>query len=287
MTETNTIILTETARDAMQGLPEYIHTGLKARYINTLLKAGFHTLDCGSFVSPKAVPQMADTAEVIKLIDLNNTSSQIMVLVGNKRGGIIAASESKVHTIAYPYSVSATFLKKNLNTTKVEAWQTILELKEICIQAGKQLRVYLAMAFGNPYGDSANDNSVLKEVERLCAAGIYDQVFSDITGEGTPASIGKLCAEIVTFNPLIQSGIHLHSKPDKWEPKVEAAWNSGIRRFESAVGGFGGCPMTGYELLGNLDTLKLLNWCKKRGIETGIDSDSLAEAEILAGKIFK
>ena len=287
MTETDKIILTETPRDAMQGWSVHIPAELKAKYITSLLKAGFHTVDCGSFVSARAVPQMADTAEVIKLIDTNNTSSQIMVLVGNKRGGIIAALESNVHTIAYPYSVSATFLKKNLNTTKVEAWKTILELKDICKQSGKQLRVYLAMAFGNPYGDNTDDNSVLKEVESLYAAGIYDLVFSDITGEGTPDSIGRLCSEIITQYPVIQPGIHLHSKPGNWEPKVAAAWNSGIRRFESAMGGFGGCPMTGYELLGNLDTIKLLSWCKKQGIETGINSDFLADAEIFAGKIFK
>lgn len=279
--------ITETPRDAMQGFNRIIATIDKAQYVNLLLKCGFNTLDVGSFVSPKAVPQMADTSEVISLLDTELTQSKLMVLVGNSRGGIQASAEQKIHTIGFPYSVSGTFLKRNLNTSSYAAWQTVLELNDISNKSQKELRVYVTMAFGNPYGDSWNDEIVIREVEKLYSAGIRNMVFSDITGEGNPGNIERLCSLLITSFPGATMGIHLHTHADDWQPKVEAAWRGGMRNFESAVGGFGGCPMTGYELLGNLDTLNLLNWCKKQGIETGINNEILDEASSLAGKIFQ
>jgi len=280
------IYLTETPRDSMQGWPRHIPKELKAKYINSLLKVGFDTIDCGSFVSAKEIPQMADTAEVLNLIDTSNTVSKLMVLVGNARGGSMAASESKVHTIAYPYSVSATFLKRNLNTTPENAWKTILELKNICRDSAKILRVYVTMAFGNPYGDTCSDESVLTEVEKLYHAGIDNLVFSDITGEGTPESIGQLCSALAGSFPSLQPGIHLHTRPNDWQNKLDAAWNAGIRKFESALGGFGGCPMTGYELLGNLNTLDLVGWCSQRQISHGINEDALSRAYQITSEVF-
>ena len=287
MKKAGKIFITETPRDAMQGLNKIIATKDKAQYINLLLKCGYETVDVGSFVSPKAVPQMADTSEVISLLDTELTKSKIMVLAGNSRGGSQAAAEQKVQIISFPYSVSGTFLKRNLNSSPEAAWQTVVELKAICDQSQKELRVYVTMAFGNPYGDKWNDEIVIREVEKLYSAGIRNIVFSDVTGEGTPGNIERICSLLITSFPDAVFGIHLHTKPNDWQPKVEAAWSGGMRNFESALGGYGGCPMTGYELLGNLDTLNLLQWCEKQGIETGIRNEILNEARSLAGKIFQ
>jgi hydroxymethylglutaryl-CoA lyase len=280
------IIFTETPRDALQALQKLIPSEVKAKYINALIKVGFDTLDVGSFVSPKAVPQMADTAKVVSMLETGNSDTKLMVLVGNLRGGEMAASESKINTIAYPHSVSGTFLHLNLNTTREASWKTILELKNLCDRSEKELRVYITMAFGNPYGDRWNDEIVIHEVEKLFAKGIKNFVFSDITGEGTPGSIGRLCDSLVTQFPDLQLGIHLHTKVDDLLQKLDAAWNAGIRSFESAMGGYGGCPMTGYELLGNVNTISLLNWCDNKQISTGINHDALLEAQKIMTEIF-
>lgn len=280
------IIFTETPRDAMQSWRNYIPAMAKAEYINQLLKCGFNYVDVGSFVSPKAVPQMADTAKVISMLETGNSDTKLMVLVGNLRGGEMAASESKINTIAYPHSVSGTFLKLNLDKTPELSWKTILELKNLCDRSEKELRVYITMAFGNPYGDRWNDEIVIQEVEKLYAEGISNFVFSDITGEGTPEPIGRLCAALVTRFPDLQTGIHLHTKAGDLPQKLDAAWNSGIRSFEGALGGYGGCPMTGYELLGNVDTISLFNWCKNKEISTGINHEAILEAQKIMMKIF-
>lgn len=285
MNKTECLQITETPRDAFQGRTDYVPTEKKAEYINLLLNCGFETVDVGSFVSPKAVPQMADTAEVISLLEPEKSGSELMVLVGNIRGGEQAAREKKIHTMGYPYSVSGTFLKKNLNTTPEAARQTILDLKSICKQSAKELRVYITMAFGNPYGDDWNDEIVLREVGNLYDEGIRKLVFSDITGEGTPGNIEKLCAELINSFPGATMGIHLHTNPNDWKKKVEAAWRGGMRNFEGALGGFGGCPMTGYELLGNVDTYKLIDWCNAMGISTGIDENNLLDALNFARKL--
>lgn len=286
MNPLNQIKITETPRDALQGWPRHVPVEMKAKYINALLKVGFDTLDCGSFVSAKAVPQMADTGEVLRMLDISNTLTNLMVIAGNKRGGQMAASENKVHTIAYPYSVSATFLQRNLNSTPENAWKTVLDLKDICEKSGKQLRVYITMAFGNPYGDECNTEVVISAVEKLYQAGIRDLVLSDTTGAGSPAAIENLCSKIISSFPGEQLGIHLHTNPDDWQQKTEAAWRAGMRRFESALGGYGGCPMTGYELLANLNTLDLAGWCRRMQIPSGIDEDALSQARQLALEVF-
>lgn len=283
---TDHIHITETPRDAMQAWPVPIPTLVKAKYINALLKVGFETVDVGSFVSPKAVPQMADTSDVLKLLDANDTISKLMVIVGNSRGGIVAASEPKVKIMGFPYSVSSTFLKRNLNTSSEIAWETIKEIKTICEQSKKELRVYLTLAFGNPYGDKWNDEIVAREVEKLYAGGIRDLVFSDTTGEGIPEDIERLCSETVRSFPDVKLGIHLHTKPDDWHDKVEAAWKGGIRYFEGAMGGFGGCPMTGYELVANLDTQLLVDWCGQNNIPHNLNIASLTGLKQLAMEVF-
>lgn len=287
MTNPSSIYITETPRDALQGWPHYVPAAKKAEYINLLLKCGFETVDVGSFVSPKAVPQMADTAEVISSLDTTDSNSKLMVVAGNVKGGLLASAEDKVNIIAYPYSVSETFLKRNLNTTPEAAFNTVIELKNITDQSKKNLRVYVSMALGNPYGDKWNDKIVIREVEKLYDIGIRDLVFSDITGEGNPEIIDRLFSTLISLFHDFEPGIHLHTKICDWQKKAEAAWNAGIRNFEGALGGFGGCPMTGYELLGNLDTSKLLDWCETQGIKTGINTFYLEKAKILAANIFK
>lgn len=282
----NQIKITETPRDALQGWPRYVPVEMKAKFINAILKVGFETVDCGSFVSAKAVPQMADTGELLKLLDLSNSSSNLMVITGNLRGGQLASAEGKVHTIAYPYSVSGTFLQRNLNTTADNAWKTMPELQKMCDNSGKKLRVYLTMAFGNPYGDPWSDEQVSSEVEKLYKAGIYDLVLSDTTGEGTPETIGRLCKRLISAFPAEQLGIHLHSRPDDWQDKLDAAWYAGIRRFESALGGYGGCPMTGFELCANINTLDLSGWCQRMHVESGLDEDALKAAQSIAFEVF-
>lgn len=271
----------------MQAWPVPIATAAKAKYINALLKVGFDTVDAGSFVSPNAVPQMADTTDVLKLLDTDDTSSKLMVIVGNTRGGVAAASESKVKVIGFPYSVSGIFLKRNLNTSPEKAWQTIMDIKSISEQSQKDLRVYLTLAFGNPYGDEWNDEIVTREVEKLYTGGIRDLVFSDTTGEGTPGDIERLCSKMIHLYPDIKLGIHLHTKPEDWQDKVEAAWRGGVRYFEGAQGGFGGCPMTGYELIGNLDTQMLVGWCGQNKIPHNLDENALSMAKQLALEVFK
>ena len=270
----------------MQAWPVPIPTSVKAKYINALLKVGFETVDAGSFVSSKAVPQMADTTDVLKLLDTNNTRSKLMVIVGNTRGGVAAASEPKVKIIGFPYSVSGTFLKRNLNTSPEKAWETIKEIKNICEQSKKELRVYLTLAFGNPYGDKWNDEIVARKVEKLYAGGIRDLVFSDTTGEGIPEDIERLCSETVRSFPDVKLGIHLHTKPDDWHYNVEAAWRGGIRYFEGALGGFGGCPMTGYELVANLDTQMLVDWCEQNKIPHNLDTAALSGLKQLVPEVF-
>jgi hydroxymethylglutaryl-CoA lyase len=229
---------------------------------------------------------MADTSEVLSLLNENHPNTEVMVIVGNMRGGIDAASESKVKIIGFPYSVSKTFLNRNLNSTPDLAWQTVLDLKSLCEHSDKKLRVYISMAFGNPYGDEWNDEIVIREVDKLYRHGIRDVVFSDITGEGTPGSIERLCSELINSFPGATLGVHLHTKPAEWQEKLEAAWRAGIRNFESALGGVGGCPMTGFGLLANLDTYNLVEWLNKQGIPTGVNPEILLEARTMADAIF-
>jgi hydroxymethylglutaryl-CoA lyase len=280
------IRITETPRDAMQGWKRLIPPKEKIEYINALLRVGFDKVDVGSFVSPRAIPQMADTAEVVSKLETKDSESKIMVIVGNRRGALQAAEFSKIQVLGFPYSVSPSFLKRNLNTTPGQAWDTIRDLEEICISTGKHLQVYLAMAFGNPYGDPWNDDLVMKESENLVKLGIKALAFSDITGESSPESIGRLCSRLVEGFPGIELSLHLHSSPLDWQPKIEAAWDAGFRNFEGALGGFGGCPMSGYELLGNLDTANLVEWCKRKKILFDLNEVVLSEAKQIGEKIF-
>ncbi|NVO20759.1 MAG: hydroxymethylglutaryl-CoA lyase [Bacteroidetes bacterium] len=282
----NRIYITETPRDAMQGWGKIIPVDLKVAYINQLLKAGFLSVDVGSFVSPKAIPQMADTLEVISRLETTGSSSELMVITGNKRGGLQASLVDPIRFVAFPYSVSPTFLQKNLNATPEQAWDTIRDLNSICHNSGKLLQVYLAMAFGNPYKDRWNEDIVVKDAESLVSMGVRHLAFSDITGQASAEVIYSLCSRLLMALPGVRLSIHLHSSPGNWEPKVEAAWQAGFRYFEAALGGFGGCPMSGYELVGNLNTANLVKWCTKKNIIHGLNETVLGEALTFTSRVF-
>jgi len=269
------IKIIETPRDAFQGIPNFIPTETKVRIINLLLQVGFDTVEAGSFVSEEAIPQMSDTAEVLKSLDVTGTKSRIMVLVGNKRGGVEAWKRRSVDDILYPFSVSPSFLKRNLNSDLDKAKGTILDLMEICELHKKHLIVYLTMAFGNPYGDRWDPGIVEEWAGYLYELGHKVIPLSDILGTVMPERITQVYSRLIKTFPEVEFGIHLHSRPGEEYDKIDAAWKAGVRRFDSVTGGFGGCPMADDHLVGNLDTFALVDYCEKNGIEHGLDTGAL------------
>ena len=282
----HTIKIIETPRDGMQGLKGFVPTEIKISYINQLLLAGFDTVEAGSFVSHSAVPQMKDTAEVLHGLASGPLNTRIMVLAGNARGGRYAAADRNVSDILYPYSVSPTFLKKNLNTDRERSHATIIDLREICETAQKRLIVYLTMGFGNPYGDMWSEQLVVDQAGYLHGLGLRVIPLSDIMGNVTPGIISGVFNALTVAFPDVEFGIHLHTTSDNWREKVDAAWESGVRRYDCVAGGFGGCPMAGDELVSNLDTFDLVRFCEERGIPHGLDLKALQNArEILYSAI--
>jgi hydroxymethylglutaryl-CoA lyase len=269
----------ETPRDGFQGLKEFVPTALKTNYINHLLKAGFDTVEVGSFVSPKAVPQMADTRDVLKRLDLSGPYSKIMVLAGNEQGGLEAAEFPQVDYILYPFSFSPAFLKRNLNSDIVRAKEVISNLRSICGSSNKELIVYLTMAFGNPYGDPWSVQMVSDWAGYLISEGIKIIPLSDIMGDVTPERITAVYSQLMKEYPGTEFGIHLHCRPDDYFGKVNAAWQAGVRRFDTVLGGFGGCPFAGDHLVSNLNTKALMTYLEKIGLDSGLDEDMLGLAE--------
>ncbi|HEY9113440.1 MAG TPA: hypothetical protein VIN10_01995 [Bacteroidales bacterium] len=269
------IKIIETPRDGMQGIDQFIPTGKKIEYINLLLKCDFDTVEVGSFVSPKAIPQMADTAEVLNKIDLSGTKSKIAVLVANTKGGQLAVEFDQVDEFFYPFSTSPTFLKKNLHTTIEQAEHTIDELQNLCIINKKELVAFISLAFGDPYGDPWSTDLVNRWVEKLVSKGIKKIPLADTIGNVSPELIELVCKSVVPNFPDIEFGLHTHAYPGKGLSKIDAAWKSGIRRFDTVINGLGGCPMTDKELVGNLALEKLLEYCSLNKIETGINEKQL------------
>jgi len=267
------IKIIETVRDGFQGLKPFIPTAKKFEYINALLRVGFDAIDVGSFVSAKTVPQMADTAEVIRNLDLSGTQSKIMVLVGNEKGAKTAADFEQVNQLIYPFSISETFLKKNINANFQKAENDLDEIVNICNKHHKELVAYLTMGFGNPYGDPWNLEIIRHWIERIIIKGVKIIPLSDITGESTPQKIKEVYTSIIPDYPDIEFGFHLHGSKDTWFEKVDAAYNSGVKRFDTVIGGMGGCPMTGYELLSNLNTRNLCSYLDNKNIKTKINKD--------------
>jgi len=287
MKEKDKILITESPRDAQQGLPYVLLPEKRAEYINTLLKVGFDVLDFGSFVSPRAIPQMAEQAKVLEMVDKTGSKSRLMAIVGNMRGGTDAAAQPKLDIIGFPYSTSEAFLLKNINSDNTKALTIIDGLLDICEKGGKNLHIFLSMAFGNPYGDSEDISLLADRIGLLSDKGIRGITLADTIGVASPEKISEILGFLLPQFPGIKFGLHIHTRPGVWLAKIDAAWRAGCRSFDGVINGIGGCPMTGYELVGNLDTHNLVDWCKKQGIETGLETANLEDARNLAKKIFQ
>lgn len=280
------IKLIECPRDAMQGMIRYIPAEQKARYINQLLKVGFDTIDFGSFVSPKAIPQMRDTAQVLKSLDLDNTKSKLLAIVANKRGAEDASQYEAIRYLGYPFSVSETFQLRNTNATIEESMERVEQIQNICIATGKELVLYISMGFGNPYGDPWNVDIVGQWVARLAGMGIGVMALSDTIGIANPQSIQYLFSNLIPAYPQVEFGAHFHTKPSQWKEKIDAAFRSGCQRFDAALKGYGGCPMAKDELTGNMATENLIFYFLDEGIDPGLDLNAMIQAEQLAAQIF-
>ncbi len=277
--------IVECPRDAMQGLREFIPTEQKKAYLNQLLRVGFDTLDFGSFVSPKAIPQMRDTAEVLAGLDLSNSHTKLLAIVANRRGAEDAAAFPQIRYLGYPFSVSETFQQRNTNASIEESLERVAEIQDTCLRSGKQLVVYISMGFGNPYGDPWNADIVEQWVERLAGMGIQIFQLSDTIGVATPESIRYLFSHLIPAYPHLEIGAHLHTLPHTWRPKIEAAWQSGCRRFDGALKGYGGCPMAKDDLTGNMPTEHIITYIREK-TPLAIDEQALAQAMSMAHAIF-
>ena len=275
----------ETPRDAMQGLTRFIPTDKKVELINALLQVGFDILDVGSFVSPKVIPQFKDIEVILDKIDISNSESKLFVLVPNVKGGEKAAKHNSISYIGYPFSTSETFLKKNINSDFDSAIDIMNRLQDLCLNSNKTLMLYLAMAFGNPYGDPSDVEIILEWVDKLNQMGVNVISLSDIIGIATPEQISKIYQMLSSEYPNIEFGIHLHIKDNDWYDKIDAAYKNGCKIFDGVISGIGGCPMTGYEMLGNLPTGNILDYAQKNNIPVSINENKFNRAKKLANEI--
>ena len=280
------VFLTECPRDAMQGLPDFIPTPVKTAYLQQLLVVGFDVLDFGSFVSPKAIPQLRDTAEVLAGLDLDRTRTKLLAIVANQRGAEQAAGHPEIHFLGFPLSVSETFQRRNTNQTIAEALADVAAMHELCERRGKELVVYLSMGFGNPYGDPYSPGLVAEFTAKLAALGVRHVALSDTIGVSTPALITPLFAELIPAFPQLAFGAHLHTTPTTWRSNLQAAYQAGCRRFDGALGGLGGCPMAADVLTGNLATENLVAFLEAVGEETLLDPLAFAAAQAQAALVF-
>jgi hydroxymethylglutaryl-CoA lyase len=278
--------LIECPRDAMQGITDFISTEKKIAYINAILRCGFDTVDFGSFVSPKAIPQMRDTGEVLEGLDLGAGNSKLLAIVANKRGAEDACNFDEISYLGFPFSVSETFQQRNTNSSIDDSLIRVEEIQRLCVKKKKEMVVYLSMAFGNPYGDDWSSEVVIGWTRRLASLGIRIIALSDTTGVSNPENISYLFRNLIPEFPRVEIGAHLHTTPDTWREKTEAAWESGCIRFDSAIKGFGGCPMATEKLTGNMPTENLLGFFSEKRIDTGISPKAFDEAMILAARTF-
>jgi len=277
----------ECPRDAMQGIrSHFIPTSDKARYINALLKVGFHTIDFGSFVSPKAIPQMRDTAEVLELLDLTSTSSKLLAIVANLRGAEDASKFAQIDYLGYPFSISENFQMRNTGKTIDQSLVTLKEILEVAHKSKKRVVAYLSMGFGNPYGDPWNIDIVAQWTEILADLGVSIISLSDTIGVADGKTVSYLFSNLIPRYPSIEFGAHMHTHPAEWHEKVDAAYKAGCRRFDGAIKGFGGCPMAKDELTGNMPTEKLVSYFTREKADTGLNPLSFESAYNEAMRIF-
>ena len=268
---TNNVKIIECPRDALQGIKRFIPTDDKVRYIQSLLGCGFDTIDFGSFVSPRAIPQMMDTAAVLSKLDLSETKSKLLAIVANERGASDASKHVEIDYLGYPFSISENFQMRNTHKTIAQSVETLKAIIDIAHTSNKEVVVYISMGFGNPYGDPWNVDIVGQWTEKLANMGAKIVSLSDTVGASTAENIYYLFSNLISLYPAIEFGAHLHTTPDKWYDKMNAAYTAGCRRFDGAVQGFGGCPMAKDELTGNMPTEKMLSYFTSAKVATGVN----------------
>jgi len=270
----------------MQGIKPFIPTARKVAYIQSLLRVGFDSIDFGSFVSPKAIPQMQDTAEVLSQLDLSQTQSKLLAIIANTQGAIAAAQHKEIQYLGFPFSISENFQMRNTHKTIAESLVTLKEILEIADKNNKEVVAYLSMGFGNPYGDPWNVEIVGNWTDKLSNMGVKIVSLSDTIGSSTPEVIHYLFSNLIPKYPEIEFGAHLHSTPDRWFEKIEASFSAGCRRFDGAIQGFGGCPMATDTLTGNMPTEKLLSYFTTKKENTKTSPMSFESAYNEATKLF-
>ena len=282
----NPVKLIECPRDAMQGWKTFIPTEKKIEYINSLLKVGFDTIDFGSFVSAKAIPQMADTAEVARSLESAAGKSKLLAIVANLRGAEEAAAFDQINYLGFPFSVSETFQQRNTNSSIEESLKRVEEIQNLCINKNKKLVIYISMAFGNPYDDVYDEDIVFNWVEKLVELDIEIISLADTVGVATPEQVYDMTSYLVESLPATEIGVHMHSTSENWHQKLEAAVKAGSKRFDGALKGIGGCPMANDELIGNMNTEWMISYFEKNNMLTALNKEALAESLRMAGEIF-
>jgi len=277
--------LIECPRDAMQGIDEFIPTDLKIEYINKLLQVGFDTIDFGSFVSPKAIPQLKDTAEVVSNLNLSTTNTKLLAIIGNERGATDACKFEEIDYLGFPFSISEEFLKRNINSSIEQSYDRLKSIQEITVRSNKQLVVYISMAFGNPYGEKWHPELVSEWTDKLTSEGVEIVSLADTIGVSTPNSINELYCTVSKDNPKVEIGLHLHSNPKDSTIKIQASIESGCKRLDSAIRGFGGCPMAEDDLVGNIATENIIENLAENQ-KSNINFDIFKEALELSNKVF-
>lgn len=280
------LTLIECPRDAMQGWEHFIPTTEKINYLNALLKVGFDVLDFGSFVSAKAIPQLADTKDVIPHLDLSNSRTKLLAIIANTRGAEEAVQYDQVSYLGFPFSISETFQMRNTNKTIAQSLTQVEEMQTLCVQRNKELVVYISMGFGNPYGDDYSAEVAINWVRKLSQLGIKTIAMADTVGVAKPDTIDYIYKHLIPEFKDISIGAHFHSTADKWEEKIQAAYNNGCLRFDSAMKGIGGCPMAEDELVGNIATENIVAWCDQNNIPLLLDRAAFATAFEMAARIF-
>lgn len=278
--------LIECPRDAMQGWKHQIPTEVKVNYLNQLLKVGFDILDFGSFVSPKAIPQLADTKLVIPQLDLESTKSKLLAIVANTRGAEEAVLYDEITYLGFPFSISETFQMRNTNKTIEESLVQVAEIQNLCAKSNKKAMLYISMGFGNPYGDAYDPEIVFNWFTKLVELGVDNIALADTVGLSSPKNIPQLFKHLIPEFPKVQIGAHFHSSTNNWEEKIQSAWESGCKNFDSAMNGIGGCPMANDDLVGNIATENMLAFADKNDISLYIDREAFQKAAAMAGSVF-
>ncbi|HET9744600.1 MAG TPA: hydroxymethylglutaryl-CoA lyase [Chitinophagaceae bacterium] len=278
--------LIECPRDAMQGWKNFIPTEKKIRYINSLLKVGFDTVDFGSFVSAKAIPQMADTKEVSSKIEMPNPNAKLLAIIANLRGAEQASAFDHITCLGFPFSVSETFQERNTNSSIHESLKRVEEIQNLCVNKNKKLVIYISMAFGNPYGDPYDEDIVFNWVEKLVELDIEIISLADTVGIASPGQVYDMTSYLIESLPSTEIGVHLHSTFENWQEKLDAATKAGCKRFDGALKGIGGCPMANDDLVGNMNTEWMINYFETRGMNPGIDKNALLDSLAIAEETF-